>query len=179
MRRVIEYCLVSADGIVLDDPFPFKDYLDDAYLRERVGVFEACDALLCGRTTYTRFARAWAANPTGHRYIARLAGMRKYVFSSKLEQADWPNSTIVRGDAVAEVTRLKQQDGDDLLVIGHGVLGETLLRERLLDVLELAVYPVMLGQGKPLLRQGQAATMRLASSKSFSKLVKLSYDLQY
>jgi hypothetical protein len=44
MRRIIEYCLVSADGVVLDDPFPFWDYQDDAYLRDRLGLFAACDA---------------------------------------------------------------------------------------------------------------------------------------
>jgi hypothetical protein len=57
MRKVIEYCLVSADGIVLNDPFPFRDYDDDAYLRDRLGTFAACDAILWGRTTYERFAK--------------------------------------------------------------------------------------------------------------------------
>ena len=54
MRKIIEYCLVSADGIVLNDPFPFRDYDDDAYLRDRLGTFAACDAILWGRTTYER-----------------------------------------------------------------------------------------------------------------------------
>lgn len=57
MRKIIEYCLVSADGIVLNDPFPFRDYDDDAYLRDRLGTFAACDAILWGRTTYERFAK--------------------------------------------------------------------------------------------------------------------------
>ncbi len=57
MRKIIEYCLVSADGIVLDDPFPFRDYDDDACLRDRLGTFAACDAILWGRTTYERFAK--------------------------------------------------------------------------------------------------------------------------
>jgi dihydrofolate reductase len=47
--------------------------------------------------------------------------MRKYVFSSKLERAEWSNSTIVRGDVAAEVTKLKQQDGGDLLILGQGM----------------------------------------------------------
>src|SRR5258708_20358267 len=59
MRKIIEYCLVSADGIVLDDPFPFQDYLDDAYLRDRLGLFEACDPALWGRTPHQRFAKRW------------------------------------------------------------------------------------------------------------------------
>jgi hypothetical protein len=145
MRKIIEYCLVSADGIVLDDPFPFGDYLDEAYLRDRLGLFEACDAMLWGRTTYERFAKRLAPGSEGiPPYAARLNAIRKYVFSSKLEAAEWNNSTIVRGDVAAEVAKLKQQDGGDLLILGHGLLGEALLKQRLLDVLD--VDPSRLGR---------------------------------
>jgi dihydrofolate reductase len=178
MRKIIECCLVSADGIVLDDPFPFQDYLDDACLRDRLGLFAACDASLWGRTTYERFAKLWAGRPATRPYIARLEAMRKYVFSSKLETAGWDNSTIVRGDVVAEVTKLKQQDGGDLLVLGHGLLGETLLKARLLDVLDLGIHPVLVGHGKPLFREGVAANLKLATTRSFSKLVSVTYELQ-
>jgi len=179
MRKLIEYCLVSADGIVLDDPFPFKDYLDDNYLRDRVGLFESCDAMLCGRTTFERFARMSAARQGGPRYLARLDAMKKYVFSSKLDTAAWNNSTIVRGDVAAEVARLKHEDGGDLLLLGHGLLGQTLLKERLLDVIDLTIHPVVLGYGKSFFREGQAATLKLAATRSFSKLVKLTYEPQY
>jgi dihydrofolate reductase len=179
MRKIIEYCLVSADGIVLNDPFPFRDYDDDAYLRDRLGVFAACDAILWGRTTYERFAKR---SPGGERippYAARLNAIRKYVFSSKLETAEWNNSTVVRGDVAGEVTKLKQQDGGDLLILGHGLLGETLLKQRLLDVLDLAIYPVLVGHGKPFFREGQGVKLKLAATKSFSKIVKVTYEPQY
>lgn len=180
MRRIIEYCLVSADGLVLDDPFPFGDYLDDAYLRDRLGLFAACDAMLCGRTTYERLAKRWPPGSEAIRpYVARLNAMRKYVFSSKLETAEWDNSTIVRGDVAAEATKLKQQDGGDLLILGHGLLGETLLNQRLIDVLDLAIHPVLVGHGKPFFREGQAVKLKLAASKSFSKIVKVTYEPQY
>ena len=67
MRKVIEYCLVSADGIMLEDPFPFRDHLDDAYLRDRLGLFAACDAML----SMTRGSQSsstavkWWRNTTG------------------------------------------------------------------------------------------------------------------
>jgi dihydrofolate reductase len=179
MRKIIEYCLVSADGIVLNDPFPFRDYDDDAYLRDRLGTFAACDAILWGRTTYERFANR---SPGGERippYAARLNAIRKYVFSSKLETAEWNNSTVVRGDVAAEVTKLKQQDGGDLLILGHGLLGETLLKQRLLDVLDLAIYPVVVGHGKPFFREGQGVNLKLAATKSFPKIVKVTYEPQY
>ena len=103
----------------------------------------------------------------------------KYVFSSTLGSADWNNSTLVRGNAVAEVTRLKQQDGGDLLIFGHGRLGETLLRAQLTDVIDLSVYPVLAGRGQQFFRDGQAAKVRLDAVKTFSKIVKMTYELQH
>lgn len=126
MRKIIEYCLVSADGIMLDDPFPFGDYLDEAYLRDRLGLFTACGAILWGRTTYERFAERWTPGTEANGpYAARLHAMPKYVFTPRLERAEWNNSIIVRGHVATEVTRLKEQDGGDLLVLGHGLLSET------------------------------------------------------
>ena len=112
--------------------------------------------MLWGRTTYERFAKR---SPGGERitpYAARLNAIRKYVFSSKLETAEWNNSTIVRGEVAAEVTKLKQQDGGDLLILGHGLLGETLLKQRLLDVLDLAIYPVQVGPATASRSSGRA-----------------------
>ena len=105
--------------------------------------------------------------------------MPKYVFSSTLEQAEWKNSTIMRGDVVAEVSRLKQQVGRDLLIWGHGLLGQTLLKHHLLDVLDLSIHPLLLGQGRLFFRQGETARLRLVAAKSFSKgIVKLTYEPQ-
>jgi len=89
------------------------------------------------------------------------------------------NSTVVRGDVAAEVTKLKQQDGGDLLVLGYGLLGETLLQHRLIDVLDLDIHPVMLSHGKSLSREGQAVKLKLTATKNFSKIVKLTYEPQY
>ena len=66
--------------------------------------------------------------------------MRKYVFSSTLEKSAWDNSAIVRGDVVAEVRKLKQQEGRDLLIWGHTLLAETLLKHDLVDVLDMSIY---------------------------------------
>jgi hypothetical protein len=108
----------SADGIVLDDPLPpgFRDYQDEAYLRDALGIFEACDAMLWGRTTYERFAKMYPGSEGTRPHAERLSAVPKYVFSSKLQTAEWSNSTLIRGDVAAEVTRLKQHDGGDLLL---------------------------------------------------------------
>jgi dihydrofolate reductase len=104
----------------------------------------------------------------------------KYVFSSTLAAADWNNSTIVRGDVVAEVTKLKQQEGGSLLILGDGLLGETLLTHHLLDVLDISIHPLIAGGGKLFFRESENAKLRLVTTKSFSKgLVKLTYEPQY
>jgi dihydrofolate reductase len=61
----------------------------------------------------------------------------------------------------------------------YGLLGQTLLKQRLVDVLDLAIYPILVNQGRPLFREGQALKLKLAASKSFSKIVKVTYEPQY
>jgi dihydrofolate reductase len=131
-----------------------------------------------GRTTYEGFSRLWPGR--AHPWADRLNAMQKYVFSSTLENADWNNSTIIRGDVTTEVTRLKQQAGGNLLIWGHGLLAETLLKQRLVDVLDLSIHPLVLGHGKPFFRDGQNATLQLVAAKTFTKgIVKLTYEPQY
>ncbi|HEY4852666.1 MAG TPA: dihydrofolate reductase family protein [Streptosporangiaceae bacterium] len=178
MRKVIEYTLVSVDGVFTGPQvLGFMDYRDDAYMRDGLGQLMACEAMLMGRTTYESFAAIWPGRI--HPWADRLNAIKKYVFSSTLERAEWNNSTILRGDVAAEVTKLKEQDGGDLLVYGHGMLAETLLKQHLLDVLDVSIHPVFIGSGKTLFRDGQIANMRLVSTKSFSKIVKLTFEPQY
>ena len=178
MRKIIEYTLVSIDG-VFEDParLGFMGYRDDAYLRDGLGILLACDAMLMGRNTYESFAKIWPSRSDP--WAARLNTMQKYVFSSTLEKADWSNSTIVRGDVVAGVNKLKQQEGRDLLILGHGHLAETLLKQHLLDVLDLSIHPLVEGRGRLFFREGENAKLKLLATKSFSKIVKLTYEPQY
>jgi len=127
MRNILEDTLVSLDGVSAGAAVSgFAEYRDEAYLRDGLGQALACDALLMGRTTYEDFAKIWPRRTDP--WADRINAMPKYVFSSTLEKADWNNSTIVRGDVEAYVTRLKQQEGRDLLIYGHGLLAETLLK---------------------------------------------------
>jgi dihydrofolate reductase len=91
MRKIIEWSYISADG-VFEDPISMgvRDYImDDAYLRDAVGLFQASDAILLGRSTYEIFAKMWSGVAAGaHPYAARLNTIRKYVFSSSLEMAE-------------------------------------------------------------------------------------------
>jgi dihydrofolate reductase len=188
MRRIIEYTLISADGGM--DPAPaalpgasplpsFLSFRDDAYMRDGLGVLHACDAMLMGRTMYEMSAKIWPGRGSDHPWAARLNAMPKYVFSSKLERADWNKTTIVRGDVVAEAQKLKDQTGGDLVIWGHTRLAETLMRSGLTDLLDLSIHPVLLGSGKRFFREGQDVRLRLVSAKTFSNIVKLSYQPQY
>lgn len=177
MRKIIEYTLVSADG-VFEDPqnWGLRNFQDDAYLRDGLGQLLACDAMLMGRRTYEMLAKAYSSRTDP--WAVRVNAMQKYVFSSTLEQASWDNTVIVRGDVTAEAARLKQQEGRDLLIWGHGLLAETLLRQHLVDVLDISIYPVLAGGGKSFCREGQDNNLRFIAAKTFAKgIVKLTYQL--
>ena len=178
MRKIIEYTLMSTDG-VFEDParLGFMEYRDDAYIRDGLGLLMACSAMLMGRNTYEANAKTWPNR--AHPWADRLNRITKYVFSSKLEKAEWSNSTLLRGNVVAEVKKLKQEEGPDLLIWGHGLLSETLLKEHLVDVLDLSIHPIVVGHGRQFFREGQQAKLRLTATKSFSKIVKLTYEPQY
>lgn len=177
MRKIIESTLISVDGVFAETDFSkFFVYQDDTYLRDGLGLLLSGDAILMGRKTYESWAKIWPGSP--HPWAERLNTIPKYVFSSTLETATWNNTTLVRGDVVVEVSRLKQQAGGDLLTFGHGLLGETLLKYHLLDGLELAVHPLVLGQGRQFLRQGLSASLKFVEAKSFSTgIVTLTYKL--
>ncbi len=187
MRNIIEHTIVSLDGVFEGAAISeksenrhiprFSPYRDEAYLLYELDQALACDALLMGRTTYEDFIKIWPGRTDP--WSERINAMPKYVFSSTLEKADWNNVTIVRGDVIAEVTRLKLQEGRDLLIYGHGLLAETLLKHHLLDVLDLSIHPLVLGQGEHLFRQGETAVLKLVATKGFSKgIVNLTYEPQ-
>jgi dihydrofolate reductase len=130
--------------------------------------------MLMGRGTYEYFA---AAPPTGSPYADAINAIRKYVFSSTLETADWNNSTIIRDDPVAAVNELKHQDGRDLIMYGHGRLSQTLLQHELLDEIRFAVHPLLL-TGRPAGHgNGQTPPLKLIGATPLqSGVVVLSYQ---
>jgi dihydrofolate reductase len=92
--------------------------------------------------------------------------MRKYVFSSTLQRADWNNTQIIGTDVAAAVRELKRQDGGDIVLYGHGPVGQALLEADLLDELNLWVHPVVVGRGTTLFREGAGAALRLVGTKT-------------
>jgi dihydrofolate reductase len=146
MRKIINAAFVSLDGVT-QDPRSWAIFDSDAG-DEAAHTLQALDGMLMGRSTYEYFADVMPEQ-TGP-YADAINAIRKYVFSSTLENARWNNSTIIRSDVVTAVTELKQQDGRDLIMYGYGRLNQTLLENHLVDEIRFSVHPVLVGQTLPL-----------------------------
>jgi dihydrofolate reductase len=121
-------------------------------------------AMLMGRNTYALLSRDWASQKGA--FADAINRVRKYVFSSTLEQANWENSTIVRGDVIREVRKLKEEVDGELAIYGHGLLSQTLLKNGLIDEIRVSIFPLLLGSGKLLFRQGGKQTLQLIEAMS-------------
>ena len=97
-----------------------------------------------------------------------MNGTPKYVVSNTLTSADWQNSTLVNGDVVKELARIKEQPGGNLSITGSGTLVASLLRAGLLDELHLLVHPIVVGTGKRLFADGAQVPLKLTDSQTFS-----------
>lgn len=131
-------------------------FFDDDLGRFMDSVFDEVDGFVLGRKTYDIFAASWPKSTDPDDPIAtRLNTLPKYVASHTLVKADWHNSTILGGDVVAEVAKLKEQPGRELQIHGSGALAQALFDAGLIDTMRLMVFPVVLGSGKRLFAQGR------------------------
>src|SRR3954468_10182740 len=128
-------------------------------------VMEA-EAQLLGRVTYQGFAAAWPNYSDEVGFADKMNAMPKYVVSSTLEKAEWNNSTVLSGDVVGEVTKLKQELDGVILIAGSVQLVQTLTEHDLVDEYRLMVFPVILGSGKRLFGEtSDKKTLRLVDQK--------------
>jgi dihydrofolate reductase len=124
------------------------------------------EALLLGRVTYEGFAASWPSRTDEVGFADKFNTMPKYVVSSTLEEPEWNNSTVLEGDVVEEVSRLKQEQDGDIVVHGSPRLVQTLLEHDLVDELRLMVFPVVLGSGKRLFGEtSDKKPLRLTDTK--------------
>jgi dihydrofolate reductase len=105
------------------------------------------DALLLGRRTYEIFAAHWPYVAKDHPIGAKFNSVRKYVVSRTLDRVDWNNSTLIKGDVVEGIKKLKREPGNELQVHGSGELIQTLLTHDRADAFRLWTFPVLLGTG--------------------------------
>jgi len=176
MRKVVVSEFVSLDGVIEEPSWTFQ-FSSEEQQKFKFDELFASDALLLGRVTYEGFAAAWPSATDEEGFADRMNGLPKYVVSTTLEEPlEWNNSRLIEGDVAEEVSRLKQQPGHDILIYGSGELVHTLMQHDLIDEYRLMVYPVVLGSGKRLFRDGINTTLRLVETRTFSSgVVVLSY----
>jgi dihydrofolate reductase len=165
---------ISLDGVV-EDPGGAEDFKYSGWTFEidrgddgnafKLEETMASDALLLGRVTYQGFAEAWPSREG--EFADKFNNMPKYVVSSTLKKADWSNSTVLDGDVVEEVSRLKADTEGEIVVHGSVQLAQTLLEHDLVDELRLMLFPVVLGRGKRLFGEtSDKKTLQLAESRT-------------
>jgi dihydrofolate reductase len=173
MGRIVVTEFVSLDG-VMEDPggsenfahggWSFKISRGEEGDKFKLDETFASEALLLGRVTYEGFAEAWPSRDG--EFADKFNNMPKYVVSSTLDKPEWNNSTVLKGDIVEEVGKLKRQQDGDIVVHGSARLLQTLIEHDLVDELRLMVYPVVLGSGKRLFGEtSDMKALRLVESK--------------
>jgi dihydrofolate reductase len=159
MGRIVITTNISLDGVVQDPDgqegfelggwfgqFGGKDLEQWAQVETEEAL--GAEALLLGRRSDEWFATRWQSR--SGEWADKLNSLPKYVVSSTLEDPKWSNSTILRGDAVSEVSKLKQEISGEILVYASYQLVHTLMEHDLVDELRLVIFPVVLGAGERL-----------------------------
>src|SRR5215208_4090376 len=178
MRRLMVLENLTLDGVMQAPGNPDEDrrggfehggwmppYNDDVKMRIMGEGMSRPTDMLFGRWTYEKFHRVWAGR-TDNPFTAVFERSQKYVASRTLHAPlPWVNSTLLQGDAADAVAALKQQPGLDLLVMGSGMLADSLMRRGLVDEYQLLIHPLVLGSGQRLFKEDAPRTpLRLVRS---------------
>jgi dihydrofolate reductase len=188
MGKIVISTNVSLDGVVQDPDgeegfrlggwfgqFGGKDL--EAWAEVELQEALNTDALLLGRRSDEWFAKRWLSR--NGEWADRLNSLPKYVASSTLEDPKWTNVTVLKGDVVGEVTKLKHELDGDIVVYASYQLGRTLIEHDLVDEMRLVVFPVVLGAGQRLFGEtSDKKPMRLVDSRTVGDgLVSVTYEL--
>jgi len=176
MRKIIVHEFITLDGVIQAPGSPTED-TDGGfthggwtipYWHDEIGahfgqIFVDADTLLLGRKTWQTHGEAFEPNPEGDPF----AGFKKYVVSSTLKSAEgWRNSTLISGNVIEEIRRLKNESGKNIIMDGSSVLMHALIENDLVDEYALHVYPLVLGIGKRLFPNGKSLKLKLIESSS-------------
>ncbi|MGA2763993.1 MAG: dihydrofolate reductase family protein [Spirochaetia bacterium] len=172
MRRLFLFNMVTLDGFFAG-PKGELDWhnVDKEFNEFAVEQLREIETLVFGRVTYELMAGYWPT-PTALKndpvVAEKMNGLAKLVFSRTLRGVEWSNSRLVKGDPVAEISKLKSQQGKALAIFGSANLAAGLQEAGAIDELRIMVNPVILGSGKPLFRNGNSRLpLKLAGSRAF------------
>ena len=182
MSKIVVNMSVTLDGVMQAPARPDEDlrggfahggwavpYLDSDTARALMTEgFPNAGGLLFGRRTYLDLYAVWPKRTDGNPFTPVLDNTQKWVASTTLEDPlPWQNSTLLKGDAMEAVARLKAQMAKDLVVLGSGELIQSLMRHNLVDQYVLLIHPLVLGSGRHLFPDGgAAASLQLVDSKT-------------
>jgi dihydrofolate reductase len=182
--RIVVTEFVSLDGVMQapgGEDFKYKGWsfeFDRGTEGDKFKLDETLEseALLLGRVTYEGFAAAWPSRDG--EFADKFNSMPKYVVSSTLEAPEWNNTTVLKGDLVEEVSKLRQGPDGDIYVHGSAQLAQALIEHDLVDELHLMVFPVVLGTGKRLFGEtSDKKRLRLVDTKTVGDgVVILTYE---
>jgi dihydrofolate reductase len=177
MRRIVNSTFVSLDGVINHMDRWHFDFVDDELNALALDQLRDSDALLMGRHTYDAYATTWPGRDG--EYADRINAMTKYLASTTMRTAEWSNTTILEGDLIEEVAKLKREPGKGILMHGYGPVAKSLMRQGMLDELCLWVHPVLAGAGTVddmLFSEGLNAPLALADVRALaSGVVTLTY----
>jgi dihydrofolate reductase len=180
MRKVVVFTSLTLDGVMQAPGRPDEDtrggfehggwalpYNDEVMGKVLAENMAGAGPLVLGRRTYEDFYGFWPKQP-GNPFTEVLNSTRKYVASTTLAgPLPWSNSTLLEGEAADAVAGLKQEQGEDLTVLGSGELVQSLRRRDLVDEYVLLIHPLVLGSGRRLFPDGSSfAALRLVDAKT-------------
>ena len=169
MRKLTVAEFISLDGVVeAPDTWHFP-YLNDEMMDVVGSQMADSDTMLLGRVTYEEFASYWPHQASDVEMADFMNSTPKLVASTTLDAVDWQNSTLIKGDVAEELAELKQQPGKNISITGSPTLVRSLLRDNVLDELQLLVHPIVVGSGKRLFDAGSGPIpLDLVKSTTFS-----------
>ena len=173
MAKLMVFNSMSLDGFIADadGDMSWAHQQDDEWNSFVAGNASGRGVLVFGLKTYDLMAGYWptpVAAKNSPVVARRMNELKKIVFSRTMEKALWQNTTLLKGSLVEEVQRLKQQPGPDLVILGSASIVAQLSAQRLIDEYQIALSPILLGQGKSMFtRIGEKLALKLASTRSF------------
>ncbi|HEX2629184.1 MAG TPA: dihydrofolate reductase family protein [Chitinophagaceae bacterium] len=179
MKKLIVFEWITLDGIFDADTMNdwFIPYHSDARANYIQQMINNSDSLLYGRETYQMLYPYWSSLKNNEMGVAeKLNNAPKYVVSSSLKKAEWKNSTIIKGNIIDEIKKLKQQQGSYILLQGSAHLADLLAANDMVDEFHFLVQPHVAGEGKRFFKKGMQRELHLQSSESLDKgVLKLVY----
>ena len=178
MRKFIVHEFITLDGVIQAPGSPTEDtdggFIHGGwtipYWHDDIGahfgqIFADADTLLLGRKTWQMHGEAFEPNPTEDPF----SGFKKFVVSNTLKSAaGWRDSSLISGNVIKEIRKLKSQPGKNIVMDGSSVLIHALIENDLVDEFSLHVYPLVLGSGKRLFPEGKHINLKLIESIALS-----------